>query len=240
MDYFDRPEQEDIDFLIHEIQLYDPNFSAYNTRTWDNHQQLVQTLYQAQYNFVNRKDVCYVGQGKVLFEKAQQALAFRDDLYKLTNSTLAYLSPEGIYFPNEAIYKATKFAYEAYLEKGGKLGFEDWYYETFFKVLPSTVHLNRGNLNFQLEQGTAASGWKHIYDRHIDPTRFPNKSKFDKSLSQQDILVLLAQTIRHGTKTTYEGLDVYTFRTNFSNTGYKDYRVTINTDGTIRTFHPLD
>jgi len=176
-----------------------------------------------------------------LYFKAQQDLATRRAINDIINGpTLSFYSPEGIYFPSETQYRVTRFLYEGYLENGGNLSFEDWYYETYFKVLPSTVHLNRGNLYFQLEQGTAASGWKHIYDRHIDPTRFPNKSKFDKSLSQQDILDLLALTIKHGTKTTYEGLNVYTFRTNFSNTGYKDYRVTINTDGTIRTFHPLD
>ncbi len=133
--YLNKPEHGDIESIIHEIQLYDPNFSAYNTRTWENHQLLVQKLYQAQYDFVNN-DVCYVGQGKILFEKAQQALAFRDDLNRLTNSILSFLSPEGIYFPNEFEYKATLFAFEAYRENGGGLEFEDWYYDVFTNWSP--------------------------------------------------------------------------------------------------------
>ncbi len=54
---------------------------------------------------------------------------------------------------------------------------------------------NRGNRSFRLEQGTASTRWKHIYDRHVDRTRFLSKSKFDQSFSVSDIKEILSKTL---------------------------------------------
>jgi RHS repeat-associated protein len=105
-------------------------------------------------------------------------------------------------------------------------------------TLAQAVDLNRGSRSFRLEQGTAASGWKHIFDRHVDPTRFPNKSKFD-GLSQDEIVGLLGKTVKHGKETVYDGLPVFEKRLKI-NGQWKKYRATVNADGTVRTFHPLD
>jgi hypothetical protein len=98
---------------------------------------------------------------------------------------------------------------------------------------------NRGNRVFKLEQGSAQSGWKHIWDRHVDPTRFLKKSKFDSSYTTEDALYLLEQTLKHGKESSYEGSAVFEFRIRRGGCT-STYRATVNADGTIQTFHPLD
>ena len=108
------------------------------------------------------------------------------------------------------------------------------------KVLSAEKVFYRGSRKFRLIQGSKKSGWKHIYDRHIDTTKFPKKSKFDRSFTEDDIVELLEKTIKHGKKSKYEEKYVFEFRTNYKNTGYKTYRVTVNKDETIHTFHPIE
>jgi hypothetical protein len=50
---------------------------------------------------------------------------------------------------------------------------------------------------------------------------------------------MLEKTIKHGKETKFEDLPVFEYRMNYEGT-YRKYRATINEDGTIRTFHPLD
>ena len=107
------------------------------------------------------------------------------------------------------------------------------------ETLARPVGFNRGSRNFTLEQGNATSGWKHIYDRHVDPARFPNKSKFNSSMSQGEISSLLGKTLKHGKESSYEGKAVFESRLKYDGQ-YKRYRATVNEDGTVRTFHPLD
>ncbi|MGJ7570070.1 RHS repeat-associated core domain-containing protein [Variovorax sp. RB2P76] len=107
------------------------------------------------------------------------------------------------------------------------------------ETLARPVGFNRGSRKFSLEQGNATSGWKHIYDRHVDPTRFPNKSKFDASMDRGKISSLLGKTLKHGKETSYEGKAVFESRLKYDGQ-YKRYRATVNEDGTVRTFHPLD
>ena len=107
------------------------------------------------------------------------------------------------------------------------------------EVLSGTRNFNRGNRNFHLEQGNASSGWKHIWDRHVDPTRFVNKSKIDFDATESEILEVLSRTLKHGNETTHAGRSVFEFRTRFRKS-VKKFRVTVNADGSIRTFHPLD
>ncbi|CAA2107833.1 RHS repeat-associated core domain-containing protein [Variovorax paradoxus] len=107
------------------------------------------------------------------------------------------------------------------------------------ETLARPVGFNRGSRNFTLEQGNATSGWKHIYDRHVDPARFPNKSKFSSNMSQGEISSLLGKTLKHGKESSYEGKAVFESRLKYDGQ-YKRYRATVNEDGTVRTFHPLD
>ncbi len=117
--------------------------------------------------------------------------------------------------------------------KGGREG------ERAGSYLSNRAIFNRGSRNFKLEQGNASSGWKHIYDRHINPSRFPKKTKFDPNLSESDIKRLLNKTLKHGKESNYDGLPVFEYRTKTNGT-YRKYRATVNTDGTVRTFHPLE
>ncbi len=107
------------------------------------------------------------------------------------------------------------------------------------EILNSPTSFNRGSREFTLEQGTAGSGWKHIYDRHVDPDRFPNKSKFNPEMTQEDIAGLLSETLKHGKETLYQGKAVFEKRIKYNGV-FKTYRATVNADGTIQTFHPLD
>ncbi len=138
IDFFNKPDADDIVLLIREIQLYNPNFTALNTRTWDNHQQLVNDLFVAQYEFVH-KDMCYVGKGKELYIRARQNLAFRDSINNLASGTVAFISPGGIYFPNESIYKYEVFLHELYQGEGGNLGFEEWYLNNTLRTVKRTA-----------------------------------------------------------------------------------------------------
>lgn len=106
-------------------------------------------------------------------------------------------------------------------------------------ILSRISRFNRGSRISKLEQGNASSGWKHIYDRHIDPTKFPKKSKFDPSLGENDIVNLLERTLKHGKESSYQGLPVFEYRAKI-NGKYSKYRATVNIDGSVRTFHPLD
>lgn len=107
------------------------------------------------------------------------------------------------------------------------------------ETLARPIGFNRGSRNFVLEQGNAASGWKHIYDRHVDPLRFPKKSKFNSNMSQDDIASMLGKTLKHGKESSYEGKAVFESRQKYGGE-YKRYRATVNEDGTVQTFHPLD
>jgi hypothetical protein len=93
---------------------------------------------------------------------------------------------------------------------------------------------------FWLEQGKGKFGWKHIWDRHVDPTRKLGKSKFDIDASLEDILNFLGKTFKHGVPSIFEGRCVYTSQRIHTKFGVKRYRVTVEPDGTIVTFHPLD
>ncbi len=107
------------------------------------------------------------------------------------------------------------------------------------ETLARPIGFNRGSRKFVLEQGNAASGWKHIYDRHVDPARFPKKSKFNSSMSQDDVAAMLGKTLKHGKESSYEGKAVFESRQKYGGE-YKRYRATVNEDGTVQTFHPLD
>ncbi|NQX98282.1 MAG: hypothetical protein HRT73_10450 [Flavobacteriales bacterium] len=105
--------------------------------------------------------------------------------------------------------------------------------------LTKTVKINRGSRRFFLDQGTASSGWKHIFDRHVDVNRFMKKSKFNKIYDDSDIKGLMNTTIKHGAEGSFEGLSTFTKRIRFKGVS-KKYRATVNEDGSIRTFHPLE
>ena len=107
------------------------------------------------------------------------------------------------------------------------------------EILNRPIVFNRGNRKFSLNQGSANPGWKHIFDRHIDLNRFSRKSKFSANITQDDLLMLLNRTLKHGAESVYEGLSVFTKRIRLKGQTF-EYRATINADGTIRTFHPLD
>jgi len=96
----------------------------------------------------------------------------------------------------------------------------------------------RGSKIYKLEQGNASSGWKHIWDRHIDPARFLKKSKFGLDASENQIFHHLEQTIKHGKKTTFGGRTIFEKRIRMGSQT-RTFRVTINPDDTIQTFHPL-
>jgi RHS repeat-associated protein len=106
-------------------------------------------------------------------------------------------------------------------------------------TLPRRTDFNRGGRNFHLEQGTAKSGWKHIFDRHIDPIKFPGKSKFNPKMTHDDVNGLLGKTLKHGKESSYAGKSVFEARLKYDGQ-YKNYRATVNADGSVQTFHPLD
>jgi hypothetical protein len=110
--------------------------------------------------------------------------------------------------------------------------------------LGQNYSFNRGQRQFTLTQGDSSSGWTHIWERHIDPVPgnldFLTKTKFDSSLGETEIAQLLGETLKHGTETDFYGLPIFEYRTNFNGIGYKTYRVTVNFDGTILSFHPLE
>jgi len=106
-------------------------------------------------------------------------------------------------------------------------------------ILSAQRSFSRSGAQFFLRQGNASSGWKHIYDRHVDVDRFPGKSKFPENWSENDVAAILGRTIKHGKAGSYQGLRIFEYRTNHKGAGYQSYRVTINEDGTVRTFHPL-
>lgn len=153
VNYLNRPEQEDIDYLFNEIKLYKPDYTRTTDRSWDNHEQLILDLYLAQTEYVkaSKRKLCTADSNNdidpALLQRAEQALAIRDRLYASLNSIQAYYSPEGIYFPNEAIYRAERFAYEAYLEKGGDLSFDEWYYKVRLSGTPSAAGKPDGYTN---------------------------------------------------------------------------------------------
>ena len=107
--------------------------------------------------------------------------------------------------------------------------------------LSAPATFNRGSRTFPLIQGNANSGWKHIYDRHVTRlrTRWDGNSKFPVNYTEQDIKNILEKTIRHGTEGDFNGEPTFTYRMNYNNVGYRNYRVTIDVDGNIKTFHPL-
>ncbi len=106
-------------------------------------------------------------------------------------------------------------------------------------TLSGTKNFNRGSRNFTLVQGTSKTGWKHIYDRHVNLSKFTTKSKFNATLTQSQIINALSMTLKHGSESTYAGLPIFEYRQKIKNT-YRKYRATVNTDGTVRTFHPLN
>lgn len=66
-----------------------------------------------------------------------------------------------------------------------------------------------------------------------------NKSKFPSSFSEDDVVTLLGDTVKHGKESSYAGNAVFEFRTNFKGAGYRTYRATVLPDGRVQTFHPL-
>jgi hypothetical protein len=109
--------------------------------------------------------------------------------------------------------------------------------------LANSYTFNRGQRQFMLNQGDSSSGWTHIWERHIDPmpgnSDFLTKSKFDPAFGEVDITDLLGSTLKHGKESDYYGLSVFEYKTNYKGTGYQTYRATVNSDGTVRTFHPV-
>ncbi|EDL57460.1 hypothetical protein PM8797T_02144 [Gimesia maris DSM 8797] len=57
--------------------------------------------------------------------------------------------------------------------------------------------------------------------------------------TENDIYSLLESTIRHGQKSTYAGRTVFEKRIK-KGSETQIFRATINSDGTVQTFHPLD
>ena len=74
----------------------------------------------------------------------------------------------------------------------------------------------------------------------MDADRFTGKSKFDPSMTQDDILDLLDKTLKHGDESSYMGKAVFEKRLKGSDNVYRNYRATVNEDGTVQSFHPLD
>jgi len=110
------------------------------------------------------------------------------------------------------------------------------------RLLIKQRKFGRRGEEFTLEQGTARSGWKHIFDRHVNPSAAnKGKSIFDESLGQEDIVNLLRKTLKHGKESSFKnGERIFTFRANYNGVGYKTYRVTVEVNGKVKTFHPLD
>jgi hypothetical protein len=124
------------------------------------------------------------------------------------------------------------------------VGNGQWLVHNACLTLPASVTFKRGQVEYVLEQGDTKNGWKHIYDRHIDPmaaTKYADApDMFDQSLKTSDILELLGKTLKHGkTIGSYYGQTIIELRINFKGTGYQTYRVTLNQNSNvIRTFHP--
>jgi hypothetical protein len=106
-------------------------------------------------------------------------------------------------------------------------------------VLSASRNFNRGQRTSILDQGTASAEWKHIFDRHVDVTKFADKSKFPPTFSEADVISLLNMTLKHGKESSYAGNAVFEFRTNFKNSGHTTFRATVLPDGRVQTFHPL-
>jgi RHS repeat-associated protein len=106
------------------------------------------------------------------------------------------------------------------------------------KILSQSFEFVRGSRNFLLEQGKAASGWKHIFDRHIDPTRFTDRTKFASYMTESDILEILDKTLKHGTESVYKGDAIFSY-VHRGHGKATTYRATVTSEGKIRTFHPM-
>jgi hypothetical protein len=109
-------------------------------------------------------------------------------------------------------------------------------------TLPSStpIAFRRGERIFYLEQGNTNTGWTHIYNRHIDPTKELDATKFPSNWNVGDILLALRTTIDKGTIGSYYSFTTYTKTITMKGLGSRTFRVTINTDGTIRTFHMME
>ncbi|MDR2641520.1 MAG: HINT domain-containing protein, partial [Planctomycetaceae bacterium] len=109
-------------------------------------------------------------------------------------------------------------------------------------TLPSSspIPFRRANRIFHLEQGNARTGWTHIYNRHIDSSQELDATKFPDNWSEGDIFLMLDKTIRHGQPGSYYDKPTFTYHGNYKGSGYRDFRVTINPDGTIQTFHMME
>jgi hypothetical protein len=106
--------------------------------------------------------------------------------------------------------------------------------------LPSKTRFNRNARVFTLVEGDNKTGWRHIYKRHIDPYQDLDADKFHSSMTADDIAEILEKTIKHGEESAWHGMPVFEFKHSFRNLGFCVFKVTINLDGTIRTFHPMD
>jgi hypothetical protein len=109
-------------------------------------------------------------------------------------------------------------------------------------ILPSStpIPFNRRGETFYLIQGNNNSGWQHIFRRHIDTSQHFDATKFPVSWTVGDIILIMERTIRHGTPSKYYNLKTFTYHGAYKGSGYKTFKVTINTDGTIRTFHMME
>ena len=146
--YLDKPDTADIDLIYDEILRYKPEYQGSRARTWENHEQLVFDLYAAQIEYLRTNSrQCAIGFDPELFAAAEQAIEFREQLNASLGLITGFLSPDGVYFPNETIYRAELFAYELYLENGGDLSFQDWYYRVRVDqdhAIPAVPPINGG------------------------------------------------------------------------------------------------
>jgi len=107
--------------------------------------------------------------------------------------------------------------------------------------LSSIRSFRRGQKTFTIEQGNSKSGWQHIWERHINPNRprqYAAKDIFPDSAGQEDIMKILAATLKHGKQASYHNMTTYTYRTRAFGRRSR-WRATVDSDGRVQTFHSL-
>ena len=108
-------------------------------------------------------------------------------------------------------------------------------------TLASREIFTRGNKKFSLEQGDASTGWTHIYDRHVgNNPAWTDRTKFPSNWSHEDISQALNNTLKHGTESSWYNFTIYEGRFNYKGLGFRNYKATINPDGSVRTFHLME
>ena len=79
----------------------------------------------------------------------------------------------------------------------------------------------------------------NTYDS-IDSPLWKGGTKFPSGWDKETIISALGKTITHGKKSKWYNLSIFEKRMNIMGSGYRNFKATINIDGSVRTFHMME